>query len=158
MEELINRDTVQNISAGVAGIHNPADSAEAFCAFERLFVDGAEHKVERARVQKRFVIAKLKGVDSIEEAEAMKNRVVCVPREDLELEDGQVLLSDLVGCRAVDEDGAELGRVTGILTPPGGDVLEIRGAREILVPVNGGFLLGADTEAGTVTVRLIEGM
>lgn len=27
VEELINRDTVQNISAGVAGIHNPADEA-----------------------------------------------------------------------------------------------------------------------------------
>lgn len=135
-----------------------ADSAEAFCAFERLFVDGAERRVERSRVQKRFVIAKLAGIDSIEDGEKLKNRIVYVPREDLELGEDKVLLSDLVGCRALDEEGRELGQVTGILTPPGGDVLEIEGEREILVPVNGGFLLDADVEAGTVTVRLIEGM
>ncbi len=135
-----------------------ADSAEDFCAFRRLYVEGAERKVERARVHKNFVIAKLSGVDSIDEAERLRNRVVSVPREDIELDEGEFLLTDLIGCRALDEGGAELGKVTDVLTPPGGEVLEIRGEREILVPLNGGFLLDADVEAGTVTVRLIEGM
>ena len=135
-----------------------ADSAEDFCEFERLFIEGVERKIERARVQKRFVIAKLTGIDSIDEAECMKNKVVYVPREDLELGEDEILLSDLVGCRAVSEDGQELGKITDILTPPGGEVLEIQGEREILVPLNGGFLVDADIEAGVVTLRLIEGM
>lgn len=55
VEELINRDTVQNISAGVAGIHNPAD--EAFSRVERpgyadefrgyLFIDGMLKAADR---------------------------------------------------------------------------------------------------------------
>lgn len=135
-----------------------ADSPEDFCGFERLFIDGAEHKVEKARVQKRFVIAKLGGIDSIEAAESVKNRVVYVDRADIELEEGGYLLTDLIGCTVRDEGGAGLGRITDILTPPGGEVLEIRGEREILVPLNGGFVVDVDTEAKVVTVRLIEGM
>lgn len=55
VEELINRDTVQNISAGVKGIHNPAD--EAFDRISRpgyadefrgyLFIDGLMKAAER---------------------------------------------------------------------------------------------------------------
>ncbi len=55
VEELINRDTVQNISAGVRGIHNPAD--EAFDRISRpgyadefrgyLFIDGLMKAAER---------------------------------------------------------------------------------------------------------------
>ncbi len=135
-----------------------ADSPEAFCVFRRLFLEGAEHAVERSRVQKRFVIAKLAGVDSIEDAEKLRGRVVFVPREDIALEEGGYLLTDLIGCSAFDQDGKRLGNVTDILTPPGGEVLEIRGQREILVPLNGEFLLDADVEGRTVTVRLLEGM
>lgn len=55
VEELINRDTVQNISAGVEGIHNPAD--EAFGRIARpgyareftgyLFIDGVMEAADR---------------------------------------------------------------------------------------------------------------
>ncbi len=55
VEELINRDTVQNISAAVQGIHNPAD--EAFGRVSRpgkakeftgyLFIDGMKKAAER---------------------------------------------------------------------------------------------------------------
>ncbi len=158
--ELIETGRIVNTHGlrGEVKIEPWADSPEAFCAFERLFTEGVERAVERSRVQKRFVIAKLAGVDTIEEAEKLRNRVVYVPREDIALEDGGFLLSDLIGCAAFDQDGAALGKVTDILTPPGGEVLEIRGAREILVPLNDEFLLEADVAAGRVTVRLLEGM
>ncbi len=158
--ELIETGRIVNTHGlrGEVKIEPWADSPEAFCAFRRLFVEGAERRVERARVQKRFVIAKLSGLDGIEEAEKLRSRVVYVPREDIPLEEGGFLLSDLIGCTAFDEDGTALGKVTDILTPPGGEVLEIRGAREILVPLNDEFLLEADVEAGRVQVRLLEGM
>ncbi len=158
--ELIETGRIVNTHGlrGEVKIEPWADSAEAFCSFERLFLDGAERRVERARVQKRFVLAKLAGIDDIEGAEKVKNHVVYVPREDIALEEGNYLLSDLIGCKAVDEDGGTLGTVTDILTPPGGEVLEIHGEREILVPFNDRFVLDADVEGGVVTVRLLEGM
>ena len=158
--DLIETGRIVNTHAlrGEVKIEPWADSAEAFCRFTRLFLDGEERAVERARVQKGFVIAKLAGIDTIEDAEKVKNHIVYVPREDIDLEEGGYLISDLVGLRAVDTEGAELGRITGILTPPGGEVLEIQGKREILVPLRGDFVTGVDIGSGVVTVRLIEGM
>lgn len=62
VEELINRDTVQNISAAVVGIHNPSD--EAFGRLSRpgyateftgyLFMDGLEKAIERHDYQTKY--------------------------------------------------------------------------------------------------------
>jgi len=62
VEELINRDTVQNISAGVKGIHNPAD--EAFDRISRpgyadefrgyLFIDGLMKAAERLKYDWKY--------------------------------------------------------------------------------------------------------
>ncbi len=158
--ELIETGKIINTHAlrGEVKIDPWANSAEDFCGFERLFIDGAEHRVERARAQKGFVIAKLDGVNSIDEAERLKNKTVYVPREDIELPDGGYLIGDLVGCAAFSEDGEELGKVTGIITLPRGEVLEVNGAREILVPLNREFVTDVDLEGKRVTLRLIEGM
>lgn len=136
-----------------------ANSPADFCAFSRLFLDGREHSLLSARASGRFVIAHLDGIDSIDDAEAAKNKVVYVPREDIELEEGEYLLEDLVGLEALDnESGASLGRVVEILCPPGGDVLVIRGTREILVPLRPEFVKDVDVEGGKVFIALIEGM
>lgn len=62
VEELINRDTVQNISAAVEGIHNPSD--EAFGRIKRpgyateftgyLFIDGLNKAIERHKYETEY--------------------------------------------------------------------------------------------------------
>ena len=158
--ELVETGKIVNTHGlrGEVKIEPWADSAEAFCAFERLYIDGAEHRLERSRTQKGFVIAKLAGIDSIDEAERVKNRIVYVPREDIPLEEGGFLVSDLVGCEARDQHGNVLGLVTDVISLPRGEVLEIRGEREILVPLVKEFLIDAAPELGVITVCVLEGM
>ena len=62
VEELLRSDTVQNISAGVGGIHNPSD--EAFGRIKRagyateftgyLFMDGLEKAVKRQKYETEY--------------------------------------------------------------------------------------------------------
>lgn len=62
VEELLSRDTVQNISAAVEGIHNPSD--EAFGRISRpgyateftgyLFIDGLEKAVKRQKYETEY--------------------------------------------------------------------------------------------------------
>lgn len=62
VEELLSRDTVQNISAAVEGIHNPSD--EAFGRIKRpgyateftgyLFIDGLEKAVKRQKYETEY--------------------------------------------------------------------------------------------------------
>ncbi len=158
--ELIETGKIVNTHGlrGELKVEQWSDSPEIFCTFPHFFIDNIEYIKERARVQKGFVILKLKGIDTIDSAEALKNKILFIPRSSLPLDDGACLISDLVGLRAVDESGAELGKIDGILTLPGGEVLEIHGKREILVPLVDEFVLNIDLEAGAVTLKLIEGM
>ncbi len=136
-----------------------ANSPTALLDYRRFFIDGREFPVERSRVNKRFVIAKLRGVDDMTAAEALRDRVLSVAREDLRLSEGEYLLADLTGLTAIDAaSGEKLGTITELLSPPGGEVAVIQGTRELLVPLRPEFVERVDFDAGTVRFRLLEGM
>jgi len=136
-----------------------ADSPEFLTDIDTYYIDGKAYPVLRSRVHQRFVIAQLEGVGSMDEAERLKNKIIYIDRDDADLEEDEYFLTDLIGFTAVSAaDGKVLGKVTDILTLPGGDICEIKGEREILVPLRPEFITGRDMEAGILTVSLIEGM
>lgn len=135
-----------------------ADSAEFLSGFDRLFIDGRPVKLLRARAHKGFLIASLDGVCDMDAANALRGKTVYISRDDAALPEGAFFIADLIGMTAKDEGGAELGKVTDVLSLPAGNVCVINGAREILVPIRPEFIIRRDEALGVVTVRLIEGM
>ncbi|MBR6951571.1 MAG: 16S rRNA processing protein RimM [Oscillospiraceae bacterium] len=136
-----------------------ADSAEFLKGFTVFHIDGKPFPVRSSFVHKGALIAALEGVNTMDEAEAMRGKVIRIDREEARLEPGAYFLQDIIGLPAVEEEsGKNLGIVEDILQLPGGDVLVIRGEREILVPRVPEFIRRVDTENGTVTVHLIEGL
>ena len=136
-----------------------ADSPGFLAGFGRLHIDGAPVRVLAARVHKNCVIAALDGVDDIDGAIRMKNKIVFIDRGDVQLEEGRHFVADLIGLRALDEKtGQELGTVADVMSLPSNDVYVIRGEREILVPAVPEFVAAVDVEGGYVKLRLIEGM
>ena len=135
-----------------------ADSPEFLLGFDVFYVDGNPLPVKSARVHGKFVLVSFEGVDTVEKADALRNKTVYIDRADADLPEGKYFVSDLMGMEAVDEKGEKLGTVTDILDLPSGSVAEIKGAREILVPVRPEFVVSADLDNNTLTLRLIEGM
>lgn len=134
-----------------------ADDPEFLLEFDRFFIDGREYAVRHASLQKSMVLLKLEGVDSIDDAARLRDKEISIAREDVELEDGTVFIADLIGLPVL-ADGAEIGRITEVMTLPGNDVYVVRGEHEYLIPAVKEFVEAIDTEAGFVKVRLIEGM
>lgn len=134
-----------------------ADGPEFLTLFDRVYLKGAEYTVESARLQKTCVLLKLQGVDTVEAAQALRNTVVQVNRDDVELEEGTYFIADLVGLRVLSGDG-EIGTIAEVLTLPGNDVYVVRGEHEYMIPAVKEFLLETNLEEGYVKVRLIEGM
>jgi 16S rRNA processing protein RimM len=93
-------------------------------------------------------------------AEALVGCYVFVaPGERAKLPKGTYFTHQVVGLTAVAEDGEVLGTVREVMKLPANDVYVIDGkGREILVPAVREFVRGIDPEAGTIRVRLIEGM
>lgn len=134
-----------------------ADGPEFLTLFDRVYLKGREYAVEAARIQKTCVLLKLRGVDTVEAAQALRNTVVSVNRDDVELEEGAYFIADLIGLRVL-EGNREIGTLREVMTMPGNDVYVVKGAHEYMIPAVKEFLLETNLEEGFVRVRLIEGM
>jgi 16S rRNA processing protein RimM len=97
---------------------------------------------------------RLGGVETREQAEALRDVELCLPRDRFpDADRGALYTVDLVGLRAVDASGTALGEVVDVLSYPTVDCLVIAcadGIRE--VPLLEPWWRGADLGAGTVTV------
>ena len=135
-----------------------ADSAEFLKQFKHLYVDEKPVRVLHSRVHKGCLIAELEGVEDVNAAVRMKNKVVFIDRADVKLPKGSYFIQDLLGADVVDEEGNPIGKLDDVMEMPASNVYVVRGEREILIPAVPAFILNTDVEQGVITVRLIEGM
>lgn len=134
-----------------------ADGPEFLCGFPQVFVGGTAYLVERARVQKTCTLLKLQGVNTVEEAQTLRDQVVLVDREQARLPEGRVFIADLLDLPVLAE-GREIGRIAQVLDLPGNDVYVVRGEHEYMIPAVSEFLLEVNIDKGFVRVKLLEGM
>lgn len=135
-----------------------ADSPEFLCGLPALYIDDKEVKLRSARVHKGNVIALLEGVDDINDAMLLKEKVVFMSRTDAELPEGSFYIADIIGLKVICEDGRELGILKEILSPSLQQVYVVEGDREIMIPAVPEFILETNVEGGYIKVHLIEGM
>lgn len=136
------------------------DTPDFLCDFDVFYINEKPVEVEDIRVHKGNVLAKLAGVNDIDAAAALKNKVICIDRDDVELPEGRHFIADLIGLEVRDaETGAVLGMIEDVLTPPANEVYVVKGgSKEYMIPAVEEFLAETNVEAGYVRVRMIEGM
>ncbi|MDE6092926.1 MAG: ribosome maturation factor RimM, partial [Ruminococcus sp.] len=138
------------------------DVPELLCEFERLFIgkDKTEIIIERSRVAKNMVIAKLEGVDTPEQAEKLRNKLLYMHRDDLELDDNTYFIQDLIGIEVKDADtGFVYGKITDVMQTGANDVYVIEGnGREYLVPAIADVVIFTDIDGNSMTIRALEGL
>ncbi|MDE6665214.1 MAG: ribosome maturation factor RimM [Ruminococcus sp.] len=138
------------------------DVPELLCEFERLFIgkDKTEIIIERSRVAKNMVIAKLEGVDTPEQAEKLRNKLLYMHRDDLELDDNTYFIQDLIGIEVKDADTDFVyGKITDVMQTGANDVYVIEGnGREYLVPAIADVVISTDIDGNSMTIRALEGL
>ena len=141
----------------VAVLHDP--SSTILSDLEEVWVDGQRRAIERARPGPHGMLVKLAGIDDRNAAEAMRGAVLEVSRDDVELDEDEVLLDDMVGCQARLADGTPWGEIVAIDVGSHQDRLVIHtGEVERLLPLVDAFVVNVDLEAGVVTVDPPEGL
>ena len=138
------------------------DVPELLCEFDRLFI-GKEHReinIERSRVFKNTVIAKLEGIDTPEAAEKLRNKILYMHRDDLELDDDTYFIQDLIGMEVRDVDSGQVyGRLDDVMQTGANDVYVIKGEdKEYLVPAIADVIVSTDLENDVMTIRPLEGL
>jgi 16S rRNA processing protein RimM len=112
-----------------------------------------ECEVKTAQRSGGCAVLLLAGIDSVEEASALRGSVVSVPRSELPPPgEGEYYWVDLVGCEVVTAAGGRLGVVAGVTEGPAHDWLVIlRGEEEAMLPLVAAFIRKVDLARRRIT-------
>ncbi len=141
------------------------DDVERFKLLDHVFVDRKgsikEYEIENIRFHKQFVLLKLKGIDDMTSAEALKGTVVKIT-EDMAVPCGEdeYYIRDLYDMEVVTDDGKRLGVISDVIFTGANDVYAVKPdeGKEILIPAIKDCILNVDIENNVMTVRLLEGL
>ena len=139
----------------------PINQDPAFLtAFKTFYLDGKPLRPTANHVHKSLVLMKFPGVDDMNAALALKEKVLYIRREDAPLKDGQCFDEELLDMEVYNADtGALLGRIVKVEDYPAHKVYTVRGEHEYLIPaVPEVFIRSADLDANRMEVHILEGM
>lgn len=158
----MNKTVVLGHIAGAHGvkgwvrIHSHTEPRESILEYQPWLVGEARRPVavEQGSRHGKTVIARLEGVESRDDAEALVGETIQVSREAFpELREGQYYWADLVGLEVYNHEGERFGVIHQMLATGANDVMVVRGDKERLVPfVYGQSVLKVDLDAGQVVV------
>lgn len=102
-----------------------------------------------------WLLAKLAGIETPEQAQALKGKAIEAPRAALPRpEDGTYYWADLVGLEVVNTQGLVLGVVKGMLSSGAQDVMELQGDQKTrLLPWVSAVVKRVDLESGRIEVE-----
>jgi 16S rRNA processing protein RimM len=148
--------------AGAFGVQGEA-RIKSFCAepagierYSPLATEaGRAFRLRITRPLKGGFAARLSGVQTREEAEALRGTRLYAPRDRLPaLAEDEFYHSDLIGLEVVDTGGAPLGRVRAVHDFGAGDVIEVAGERELMLPFTRAAVPTVDLAAGRIVADL----
>ncbi|MDO5606066.1 MAG: ribosome maturation factor RimM [Paracoccus sp. (in: a-proteobacteria)] len=145
--------------AGAFGVHGEvrlksftADPA-AIAAYGPLATEdgGRSFDVTLTRPVTGGMGARLSGVETREQAEALRGLTLWAPRAALpSLPDDEFYHTDLIGLEVFDPGGRLLGRVRAIYDHGAGDILEIAATPPLLLPFTRAVVPTVDLAAGRI--------
>ena len=148
---------------GEVKIYPWSDSPEDLTNLSRLYVKGGSicFQIESSKVHKNMVIAKLSGVNTVEDAEKLREYVVYLNREDISLPKGVYFNTDLLGIKVIDADSErEYGVLSDIFKGGSGEIYTIKmeNGKEFMLPVIPETVISTDIENGILKIRLLKGL
>ena len=137
------------------------DFAGRFNAGEVLFLAGRSYSLEYAlRRNETFVVLKLEGVDSLQDADSLRGEHIFVTRDSVpSLPQGQYYYFQLMDMEVYTSDGEHLGHISEIVETGSNDVYVVTsGNQEILIPSLDDVIQTVDVDARRMVVELPEGL
>jgi 16S rRNA processing protein RimM len=159
MEELLAVGKIVNTHGlkGEVKVISLSDDDTRFKKLKDVYIDGKKEKIIGCKLQPGRVVLKIEGVETIEEAQKLKNKLIEVTRENaIKLPNDTYFVADLIGCTIYDEDKNDLGKIFDVLFTGSNDVYWVKGKKELLIPVLKDIVLDINIETKSVTIKNVE--
>ena len=118
-------------------------------------------EIEEVKYQKNMVLLKFKGVETVEEAEKLRNNYLEIDRSDaIPLEEGEFFIADLIGLKVFLDTGEELGILEDIYNTGSKDIYVVKDklGKSYLLPYIDEVIKKIDLDNSKIIVHIIEGL
>jgi 16S rRNA processing protein RimM len=136
--------------------HDPA--SRTLAGARAVWIGGRRYPVRAARATPRGFLILVEGVDDRTAAEGLRGAALEVEREEIPLAEGEVLLADLVGCRAQLPDGTPWGEIVALALGPQVRLVVRDGDVERELPLVEALVPAIDLAGRVVTVDPPDGL
>ena len=149
---------------GIAGdvkVQAWADSPDVLLDFEYIYIDGRRFDIEYAKIHKNNVLYKFYGIDNLNKAELLRNKVIYVERSFFDLEDGEFFIKDLLTLSVFDADtGVNYGTITDVLKTGANDVYQITDENGVIRMITAikDVIIETDIENKIMKIRPLNGL
>ncbi len=148
---------------GMVRIQPWCDDIGFLSKIKYIYLDGLGNTKlikERIAVNGNVFIAKFSGIDTVADAEKLRDKVIFINRDDAAIKEGSYFIQDILDCKVYDADSKELlGVVTDVSQTGANDVWHISNATgEYLVPVIDEILHKVDIDAGEIFITPMKGI
>ena len=150
---------------GEVKVYPTTDDAERFRKLKKVILfDGKTYKetaVESVKRFKQFVILKLEGSETMNDALLLKDAKLFVTRaQAVKCEKDEYFIADLIGLNVVDEKNENLGVISEVYQTGANDVYEIKRQDEstFLIPAIKECVLRVDIKNKLMTIHLMDGL
>ena len=146
------------------------DDVSRFKNMKELILDTGKEQivleVTSARPQKNLVLLKFKGIDNINDVEKYKGCGLFVTKENrVKCKKDEYFIADLIGLRAIDEEGEAFGTISDVIQTGANDVYVVttKQGEEVMIPAIKDCILEVsveeqDGQAGYVRIHLLPGL
>lgn len=125
---------------------------------QSLWLGGVSYPIVRARHTHRGWLVQLEGVATRNQAETLRGQPVEVDRDRIELDPGEFLLADLIGCEVLLSDGRPWGVVADIEQGYQDRLVIHDQGKERLLPLVPECIVSVDVSTGKIIVDPPEGI
>ena len=118
-------------------------------------------EIEEVKYHKNQVLLKFKGVETVEQAEMLRNAILEIDRKDaIPLEEGEYFIADLLESEVYTDEGEKLGILEDIFNTGSNDIYVVKNelGKSILLPRIKDVFKEIDVENKKIIVHLIEGL
>lgn len=148
---------------GTLRVQGWCDSSDFLQQFKYIYTDSSgteKYEIKTVKSHGNVILIDLKGIDTIEKAETLRNKVIYISRKDVMLPEDRYFVADLIGCTVIDADTEKrLGILTEVSETGANDVWHItEDGQEYLVPAIDEVIISVDVIAEKIVLRPLKGI
>lgn len=139
------------------------NGCDFLCDFDGFYFDEGKNfiKIKFAKVHKNIVITHFDGIETIEQAEKLRGKIIYINKNKVNLPEDEYFIQDIIGLDVFDKNTNELyGKITEVFKTGANDVYQVTSKenKNYLIPVIKEVVIDIDIPGGKINIVPIKGI